>query len=47
MPGLVPGIHASRLPELHEALMQREGFERNAVVSRSVLASLGECVRAW
>ena len=41
-----PSVPWYRLPELHEALMQREGFERNAVVSRSVLASLGECVRA-
>jgi hypothetical protein len=27
-------------------LMEREGFRQNAVVRRSVIASLGECVRA-
>jgi fatty acid desaturase len=41
-----PSVPFYRLPELHQALMQREGFRQNAVVRRSVLASLGECVRA-
>jgi len=35
-----------RLPELHQALMAREGFKQHAVVRRSALTSLGECVRA-
>jgi hypothetical protein len=33
------------LPELHRELMARDGFRSNAVVKRSVLASLGECVK--
>jgi fatty acid desaturase len=40
-----PSVPWYRLPELHEALMEREGFQAHAVVKRSVLASLGECVR--
>jgi hypothetical protein len=32
------------LPDLHNELMAREGFRRHAVVRRSILASLGECV---
>ena len=31
-------------PELHRALMERHGFREHAVVRRSVLASLGECI---
>jgi hypothetical protein len=33
------------LPELHQQLMAREGFRTHAVVRRSVLTSLGECVK--
>jgi fatty acid desaturase len=40
-----PSVPFYRLPELHEELMQREGFRRHAVVRRSVLTSLSECVR--
>jgi fatty acid desaturase len=40
-----PSVPFYRLPELHRALMEREGFQRHAVVRRSVLTSLGECVR--
>jgi fatty acid desaturase len=40
-----PSVPFYRLPELHEALMARDGFQTNAVVSRSVLASLNACVR--
>lgn len=39
-----PSVPFYRLPELHEALMARQGFRKNAVVRRSVLTSLGECV---
>ena len=39
-----PSVPWYRLPELHQALMQREGFRQHAVVRRSVLTSLGECV---
>ncbi|MGH6865385.1 MAG: fatty acid desaturase family protein [Methyloceanibacter sp.] len=41
-----PSVPFYRLPELHQALMERQGFQRHAVVRRSVLASLGECVRS-
>jgi fatty acid desaturase len=41
-----PSVPWYRLPELHQALMERKGFRENAVVRRSVLVSLGECVRA-
>jgi fatty acid desaturase len=41
-----PSIPFYRLPELHQALMERQGFQDHAVVKRSVLASLGECVKA-
>jgi fatty acid desaturase len=41
-----PSVPWYRLPELHQALMEREGFRENAVVRRSVVVSLGECVRA-
>ena len=34
-----------RLDNLLPELMKREGFRKNAVVRRSVLISLGECVR--
>lgn len=40
-----PSVPWYRLPELHEALMERQGFRRHAVVRRSLLTSLGECVR--
>ena len=40
-----PSVPFYRLPDLHRQLMEREGFRRHAVVKRSVLASLGECVR--
>lgn len=40
-----PSIPWYRLPELHQQLMAREGFKTHAVVKRSVVASLGECVR--
>jgi fatty acid desaturase len=40
-----PSVPFYRLPELHRALMEREGFREHAVVRRSVLTSLGECVR--
>ncbi|MGH6735964.1 MAG: fatty acid desaturase family protein [Methyloceanibacter sp.] len=40
-----PSVPFYRLPELHQALMEREGFRQHAVVRRSVLTSLGECVR--
>ncbi|MGH6749510.1 MAG: fatty acid desaturase family protein [Methyloceanibacter sp.] len=41
-----PSVPFYRLPDLHEHLMAREGFRMNAVVRRSVITSLGECVRA-
>jgi fatty acid desaturase len=41
-----PSVPWYRLPELHQALMEREGFRAYAVVRRSVLVSLGECVRS-
>jgi fatty acid desaturase len=40
-----PSVPFYRLPELHQQLMAREGFRTHAVVRRSVLTSLGECVR--
>ena len=40
-----PSVPFYRLPELHQALMERQGFQAHAVVKRSLLASLGECVR--
>jgi fatty acid desaturase len=40
-----PSVPWYRLPELHQALMERKGFRQHAVVKRSVMASLGECVR--
>jgi fatty acid desaturase len=40
-----PSVPFYRLPELHAALMERQGFRRHAVVRRSVLVSLGECIR--
>ena len=39
-----PSVPFYRLPDLHKELMAREGFRRHAVVRRSILASLGECV---
>lgn len=40
-----PSVPFYRLPELHQHLMVREGFRTHAVVRRSVVTSLGECVR--
>jgi len=40
-----PSVPFYRLPELHRELMAREGFQTKAVVSRSVFASLADCVR--
>ncbi len=40
-----PSVPFYRLPELHQFLMLREGFQANAVVKRSVFASLGECIK--
>jgi fatty acid desaturase len=40
-----PSVPFYNLPQLHKALMARRGFRENAVVKRSVFASLGECVR--
>lgn len=40
-----PSVPFYRLPELHQALMEREGFRKHAVVSHSLLASLAQCVR--
>ena len=41
-----PSVPFYRLPELHQLLMARAGFQSNAVVRRSVTASLGECIKA-
>jgi fatty acid desaturase len=35
-----PSVPFYRLPDLHQQLMAREGFQRHAVVRRSVFASL-------
>ncbi len=40
-----PSVPFYKLPELHQALMERDGFRKNAVVRHSVFTSLGECVR--
>ena len=40
-----PSVPFYRLPELHQALMERRGFKDHAVVRRSVITSLSECVR--
>jgi fatty acid desaturase len=40
-----PSVPFYRLPELHQALMERRGFQEHAVVRTSVFTSLGECVR--
>jgi fatty acid desaturase len=40
-----PSIPFYRLPELHSLLMTRAGFQAKAVVRRSVVTSLGECVK--
>jgi fatty acid desaturase len=40
-----PSVPFYRLPALHRELMAREGFRRHAVIRRSVLTSLGECVK--
>ncbi len=41
-----PSVPFYRLPELHQLLMARAGFQTNAVVRRSVATSLGECIKA-
>ncbi len=41
-----PSVPFYHLPELHDALMERQGFKKHAVVRRSVMTSLGECVRS-
>ena len=40
-----PSVPCYRLPELHQLLMAREGFQTHAVVRRSVVTSLGECIK--
>jgi fatty acid desaturase len=40
-----PSVPFYRLHELHRLLAEREGFRAHAVVRRSVLTSLGECIR--
>jgi len=40
-----PSVPFYRLPELHRLLMAREGFQAHAVVRRSLVTSLGECIR--
>jgi len=40
-----PSVPFYRLPELHQHLMAREGFRNHAVVRRSIVTSLGECIR--
>ncbi len=40
-----PSVPFYRLPDLHQELMKRDGFRENAVVRRSIVTSLGECVR--
>jgi fatty acid desaturase len=40
-----PSVPFYRLPELHQLLMEREGFRAHAVVRRSVVTSLGECIK--
>jgi fatty acid desaturase len=40
-----PSVPFYRLPELHRLLMAREGFLGHAVVRRSVVTSLGECIK--
>jgi fatty acid desaturase len=40
-----PSVPFYNLPELHAELMVRQGFRTHAVVRRSVMTSLGECVR--
>jgi fatty acid desaturase len=40
-----PSVPFYRLPELHQHLMAREGFQTRAVIERSAFASLGECIK--
>jgi fatty acid desaturase len=40
-----PSVPFYHLPQLHQALMERQSFRAHAVIGRSVFASLGECVR--
>jgi fatty acid desaturase len=39
-----PSVPFYHLPQLHQALMERQGFRSHAVIKRSVFASLGDCV---
>ncbi|XSG83475.1 MAG: fatty acid desaturase family protein [Methyloligella sp. ZOD6] len=39
-----PSVPFYNLPALHDALMERQGFREHAAVTRSVFASLSECV---
>jgi fatty acid desaturase len=41
-----PSVPFYRLPELHQLLMARNGFRTHAVVRRSVVTSIGECIKA-
>jgi fatty acid desaturase len=40
-----PSVPFYHLPQLHRALMERQTFRVHAVIKRSVVASLYECVR--
>ena len=40
-----PSVPFYRLPDLHRALMEQQGFRQHAVVRHSVFTSLGECIR--
>ena len=40
-----PSVPFYRLPELHRLLMERDGFQAHAVVRRSLVTSLGECIK--
>jgi fatty acid desaturase len=40
-----PSVPFYRLPDLHQQLMMRERFRAHAVVRRSLLTSLGECIK--
>lgn len=39
-----PSVPFYRLPQLHQLLMARKGFQAHAVVRRSVFTSLGDCI---
>jgi fatty acid desaturase len=40
-----PSVPFYRLPELHRLLMERDGFQAHAVVRRSLVTSLGDCIK--